>query len=82
MEEVKDYPPYLDYPRKPKQMTNGDRIRAMSDKELAVMLANEIPHGDCSGCHLECGVCDGDNFDNGCANGFYKWLKEPYKEDD
>jgi hypothetical protein len=31
----KDYPPYLDYPKPYKPMTNGDRIRAMSDEELA-----------------------------------------------
>ena len=60
-----------------KPQTNADRIRAMSDEELAVMLAKEIPHGDCWGCHLECGVCDGDKFDNGCMNGFYKWLQQP-----
>lgn len=32
---VKDYPPYLDYPKPRKPMTNGDRIRSMSDEELA-----------------------------------------------
>ena len=37
-EEVKDYPPYLDYPKPYKQQTNADRIRAMSDEELADML--------------------------------------------
>lgn len=28
MSEVKDYPPYLDYPKPRKRQTNGDRIRA------------------------------------------------------
>ena len=32
---VKDYPPYLDYP---KPRTNADRIRAMTDEELAELL--------------------------------------------
>lgn len=32
---VKDYPPYLDYPKPRKPQTNADRIRAMSDEELA-----------------------------------------------
>lgn len=41
MEEVKDYPPYLDYPKPYKPQTNADRIRAMSDEELAELLANE-----------------------------------------
>ena len=35
MSNVKDYPPYLDFPKPRKQMTNADRIRAMSDEELA-----------------------------------------------
>ena len=35
MDEVKDYPPYLDYPKPYKAHTNADRIRAMSDENLA-----------------------------------------------
>lgn len=35
MDEVKDYPPYLDYPKPYKAQTNADRIRDMSDEELA-----------------------------------------------
>ena len=34
-EHVKDYPPYLDYQKPRKKQTNGDRIRAMTDEELA-----------------------------------------------
>ena len=41
MDEVKDYPPYLDYPKPHKAKTNADRIRSMSDEELAVLLAHE-----------------------------------------
>ena len=41
MGEIKDYPPYLDHP-KPRQIgSNADRIRAMSDEELAEFLAEE-----------------------------------------
>ena len=39
MDEIKDYPPYLDYPKPYKAQTNADRIRAMSDEELAKFLA-------------------------------------------
>lgn len=39
MEEPKSYPPYLDYPKPRKQMTNADRIRAMNNYELAVFFA-------------------------------------------
>ena len=38
MEDVKDYPPYLDYPKPRKTTTNADRIRAMNDEELAEWL--------------------------------------------
>ena len=38
MDEIKDYPPYLDYPKPRKAQTNADRIRDMSDEELADML--------------------------------------------
>ena len=62
--------------------TNADRIRAMSDEELAVLLAEEIPHGDCYGCELECCTCDGDKFTDSCQNAFYKWLKQPVKENE
>lgn len=44
MNEVKNYPPYLDYPKPYKTQTNADRIRAMSDEDLAEWLtefANE-----------------------------------------
>ena len=34
MGEVKNYPPYLDYPKPYKVKTNADRIREMSDEEL------------------------------------------------
>ena len=39
MDEVKDYPPYLDYPKPYKAQTNADRIRAMTDEELVHFLA-------------------------------------------
>ena len=34
MDDVKNYPPYLDFPKPYKQQTNADRIRSMSDDEL------------------------------------------------
>ena len=33
MNEVKNYPPYLDYPKQHKPQTNADRFRAMSNEE-------------------------------------------------
>ena len=68
MEEVKDYPPYLDYPRNQKPETNGDRIRAMSDEELADLLtsANKGAITDiCRKMHYEHNL---------------QWLKQPAEE--
>ena len=31
---VKDYPPYLDYPKPCKPITNADRLRAMTYEEI------------------------------------------------
>ena len=47
MSEVKDYPPYLDYPKERRLITNADRIRRMSDEELAdFMDANDPVYWD------------------------------------
>lgn len=56
--------------------TNADRIRAMSDEELALMLANEIPH-DCHNCRLVCATYEEDKFVGSCQNAFYRWLQQP-----
>ena len=57
--------------------TNADRIRAMSDEELAVFLADEIDHGDCCGCKLDCATYECDKFEDSCHNAYYRWLKQP-----
>ena len=38
MDEVKYYPARMDYPNLCKPYTNADRIRSMSDEELAMLL--------------------------------------------
>ena len=38
MNEVKNYPPYLDYPKSHRPLTNADKIRVMSDEELDCFL--------------------------------------------
>lgn len=73
MDEVKNYPPYLDYPKPYKPKTNADHIRAMSDKELADVL-REFCKGmaDCVDCPL---------YRSGCPmssafNDWIKWLQQ------
>lgn len=38
MPDIKDYPPYLDYPKPRKKVTNADKIRSMTDEELCDFL--------------------------------------------
>ena len=58
MDEVKDYPPYLDYPKPHNAKTNADRIRAMSDEELAKILGDKCICPPASECEKLCGDCD------------------------
>ena len=55
----------------PKPMTNADRIRAMSDDELAKVLS-----APCLGCVVK--NCRLHNYGSGgCEIAFLKWLKQP-----
>ena len=78
-ETVKDSGAYLCgvLDERKRKRSNGDRIRAMSDEELAVFLADEIDHGDCYGCELECATYECDKFEDSCHNAYYRWLKQP-----
>ena len=42
MDEIKNYPSYLDYPKPHKEQTNADRIRSMSDEDLAELIVVRI----------------------------------------
>ena len=64
MDDVKDYPPYLDYPKPRKPMTNADRIRSMSDEELKDFLCSI----------LQCEFCKFEGW-GGCE--CLKWLQKP-----
>ena len=68
MDEVKNYPPYLDYPKPYKPLTNADRVRTMSDEELAAWAINEAPKIGFRYTSSETGLL--------------KWLKQPAEEDD
>ena len=48
--EVKDYPPYLDYPKEKKVATNYDLIVSKSVEELAKWLDGE--YGTCEWCDI------------------------------
>ena len=68
MEDVKNYPPYLDYPKPYKAQTNADRIRTMSDEEMAKKLEYELGcpvTGDCAKMSRDCNAC------------WLDWLQQP-----
>ena len=64
------------------EKTKADRIRAMSDKELAVFLADKVPHGDCCDCRLGCIWADKGEFESSCQNAWYEWLMLPADQDE
>ena len=66
--------PLINLNAKPKPMTNADRIRAMSDEELAELIDRETdscaPTGDCERMSRDCKAC------------WLEWLQQPAEEDD
>ena len=65
MGEAKNYPPYLDYPKPHKALTNADHIRAMSIDELNDFLRKVADHDD--DCPYEYGSVKS-----------LEWLGKPY----
>lgn len=72
MGEVKNYPSYLDYPKPCKAKTNADRIREMSDEELANLLTDFSNNG---GWVTEIGR-------EVCYQTIADWLRQLAEEDD
>lgn len=60
----------------PVPMTNADRIRAMSDAELADFL------GQYKFCDMCVEGCDACTYHGECDKRLLEWLQQPYKEDD
>lgn len=58
-----------------RHMTNADKIRAMSDEELAKLMANSCPcvYPDCNGYR--------DYSDDSCIKHLLEWLRQPVEED-
>ena len=59
-------------------LTNADRIRAMTDEELANLINSEF--------YSQCEWCNGDNPIEVCMSGdciacIVEWLRQPVKED-
>ena len=74
MDEVKNYPPYLDYPKPKKVQTNADRIRSMSDEELAEFIKKiKVRAVFCKA------IKNNDAFEELCSA---EWLQQPVNEND
>ena len=77
MDEVKYYPARMDYPNLCKPYSNADRIRAMSDMELAIQLNIGW---ECSTCKEQIWIDNkfslGD-CDMNCVGHCLEWLKKP-----
>ena len=74
MGEAKNYPPYLDYPKPHKAKTNADRIRSMTDQELAVFLSMDLKQ-PCDYCQLT--DSEGACTETLCEDAMMKWLRHP-----
>lgn len=76
-DNVKDYPPYLDYPKQRKPITNADRIRAMSDEELAEFI-QKSGYGSCPNVPQCPQYESGDKpyTEDGCRKCWLDWLKQ------
>jgi hypothetical protein len=57
-------------------ITNADRIRAMSDEELAIFLCGKMEF-----CAIDCPGAELCNSNGGRANGLVKWLQQPAGEE-
>ena len=63
-----------------KHMTNGDRVRNMTDEELTVMfgfMADRLP--SCYGCPIDKEFCKNRDFVS-CERSVEKWLQSPVEE--
>ena len=66
MDDVKNYPPYLDYQKPYKPQTNADRIRSMSDDEL-----NDLFHEI-----YNAGVEDASSYEWGQRKNSFEWTMD------
>lgn len=69
---------WMPLPKPPGQMTNADRIRAMTDEELSKFLC-DFRTGSAGEHH--CAGCKAEEYCRTGHNGMIEWLQQPAKED-
>lgn len=72
---MKDYPPYLDYPKERKPQTNYDRIISKTPEKLARWICDISDCLYCPGKDLDCREGEG-----GIMTGALGWLKQEAEE--
>lgn len=77
MDEVKYYPARMDYPNLCKPYSNADRIRSMSDEELAAFLCN---FRSCDASAYICEGCKAAKYCRAGHAGTIDWLQQPAEE--
>ena len=73
---MKDYPPYLDYPKERKPQTNYDRLISMSPEALAVICEHGCPPSLYWNC-TKVEIIEGDTVKEHCQRCWLNWLKSP-----
>lgn len=61
-------------------MTNYERIKDMTVEEMAKMIANEIPHGDCYNCDRCEPIEKPLRLDSYCEDAWLSWLESEAEE--
>ena len=68
---------WMPLPKPPGEMTNGDRVRAMTDEELSKFLC-DFRTGSAGEHH--CAGCKAEEYCRTGHNGMIEWLQQPAKE--
>ncbi len=76
MSMSKDYPPYLDYPKQRKTQTNADKIRAMTDEEMAEFFPSTASEWACPPGATEANCKNVGGWFQGCPKCWLNWLKQ------
>lgn len=63
-------------------MTRFEHIKTMSIEEMAVMFADEIPHGDCCGCYKCYGCHSPYRLNDECQDGWLEWLEREVEDNE
>lgn len=62
-------------------MTNGDRIRGMTDEELAVWVYKQVEYTECAACPAHF-FCLEDDAPTDCPTIIYQWLISQEKSEE